>query len=312
MKTFQFPEGVEFEFPVCDHCKSAEYEILFSGPDRLLHLPGTFQVVRCTRCGWLRQSPRPTAESIGFYYPPHYDNFYLIEKENWWKRVNRRYGLYKRRRFVERYATKGRILDVGCATGSFLIEMGRAGWETYGIEPNDYAVQHARRYLKDHLHQGTLQDVPWPHHYFDAITLWDVFEHLQTPWQDLQRAYALLRPGGVLFLRIPNLEGIEAHLFKHTWIGWDLPRHLYFVPPTVLAKNLSEELQMRIIARRSVSTAYPFLMMNLKFKLEDKEINPELLLKLLGSFPLRLLSAPFFYVLSLLGAATTVTLVARK
>ena len=65
-------EGVLFEDVSCDFCGSHEVQPLFSGPDRLLGLPGEFAVVRCTRCGLLRQNLRPTAETIDFYYPSAY------------------------------------------------------------------------------------------------------------------------------------------------------------------------------------------------------------------------------------------------
>ena len=308
-------DQVEFEEVACDHCGSEDQEILFSGPDRLHHLPGTFQVVRCRQCGWMRQNPRPAPSSLQLYYPQSYENFAIAPQDepSWLKRVSRQYGIAKRRRLVERYSHhRGKLLDVGCATGNFLAEMQRHGWQTYGIEPSAYAAQYAQQRFGLEIHHGTLCDAPLSHESFDAITFWDVFEHLQHPWQDLQRAFHLLKPDGILILRIPNLEGIEAHLFGKLWIGWDLPRHLYFVPPKQLSRSLQEELGFRILTMHAVSNAYPFFLLNLRFYLEEQGRVPAPLFSILGSFPVRLMVAPLFYLLGRLNLATTTTIVARK
>ena len=310
---YDFPPGVDFEFTACDHCGSEEYEIVFSGPDRLLRLPGTFQVVRCAQCGWLRQNPRPTIGSIGFYYPPHYENFAIAvdEEPNWWRRVNRRYGLWKRRKFVERFGVHGRVLDVGCATGNFLAEMARHQWDAYGIEPNEYAADYARRELGLEVHLGTIEDAPFPHNYFDVVTLWDVFEHLHWPWRDLQKLLVLLKPGGLLFLRVPNLNGIEAKIFGRAWIGWDLPRHLYFVPTAALEQALGE-LGLELITKRTLATAYQFWALNIQLYLRDHRIGAKLPVKFLTNPVVRAAHAPLFHLIGRLGLATTITFVFRK
>ncbi len=307
-------DEIEFENVACDHCGSSEQEILFSGPDRLHHLPGTFQVVRCLNCGWMRQNPRPTPISLQHYYPTSYENFAIAPQEepSLWRRLSRQYGLFKRRRVVERSSKKGAILDVGCATGSFLAEMRKHGWQVYGIEPNAYAASYAQHKLSIEVHQGFLRNSNFPEGSFDAITFWDVFEHLQSPWQDVHHAYRLLKVGGILILRVPNLDGIEARIFKELWIGWDLPRHLYFVHPRQLMDNLRDELGFRILASHAISNAYPFFLLNLRFYIEAKGLTSNWLLHVLKSPPFKLLNAPLFYVLSRLNLATTTTIVARK
>ncbi len=65
------------EVPFCPLCGSSDAEFLFWNFDRLYHLPGKFGLVRCDKCALVRLSPRPTTESLGFYYPE--DEFYSYQ-----------------------------------------------------------------------------------------------------------------------------------------------------------------------------------------------------------------------------------------
>ncbi len=312
-----FPPGVEAEFVPCDHCGSTEERELFEGPDRLHHLPGTFRVVQCPQCGWIRQNPRPTAETIGFYYPPDYVNFVrAIEDEpRWWRRWDRRYGILKRRWSIERLQPKGRLLDVGCATGVFLHEMQRVGWEVVGIEPDPAAAGYAQQRLGLDVRVGRLRQVELPDASFDVVTLWDVLEHMHTPWADLQEAHRLLVDGGLLVIRIPHLESPEARWFGPLWLGWDLPRHLYLFPRRALVSALSE-LGFVVEEIRCIATGYSAFLMSLRFYLEDRYPPParwpRAVLRLGQTAPVRLAFAPLFWVLGRARLSSLITLFARK
>ena len=99
-----------FESVACTFCGSSDAQLLFEGTDRLLYLPGEFRVVRCTRCGLLRQDPRPTPETIAFYYPPEYEPYSVAidEEPSRLRRWDRRYGMRKRQRAIERRCPGGR------------------------------------------------------------------------------------------------------------------------------------------------------------------------------------------------------------
>ena len=53
----------------CPLCNSSDSNFLFWNFDRLHHLPGRFGLVKCEKCELVRLSPRPTKNSLGFYYP---------------------------------------------------------------------------------------------------------------------------------------------------------------------------------------------------------------------------------------------------
>lgn len=312
-----FPAEVQYEFVPCDHCGSENYKVLFEGPDRLHRLPGMFKVVQCSQCGWIRQNPRPKFESIGYYYPSDYPNFTgAIEKEtNIWRRWDRRYGMLKRRWMVERLQPKGRLLDVGCATGVFLNEMRNAGWDVMGIEPNHEAAKYAREHFGIPVYTETLCKIGLPGASFDAITMWDVLEHLHTPWLDLMEASRLLRKGGLLVIRIPNLESLDARLFGPFWVGWDLPRHLYLFPRKALISAL-EQLGLRIEAIRCFATSHAAFVISLQFYLENRyprfARRPHLVQRVGSMMPIRLIFGPFFWISDRALLSSLITFFARK
>lgn len=312
-----FPPGVEFEFVPCDHCGSTKEQELFEGPDRLHCLPGLFRVVKCLQCGWIYQNPRPTAETIGFYYPPDYVSFVrAIEDEpQWWRRWDRRYGILKQRWSIERLQPKGRLLDVGCATGIFLHEMQLGGWDVVGIEPNPVAAGYAQQRFGLDVRVGRLRQIELPSASFDVITLWDVLEHLHTPWADLREVHRLLVNGGLLVIQIPNLESLEARWLGPLWLGWDLPRHLYLFPRRALVAALSE-LGFTVEGSRCVAGSHSAFLMSLQFYLNDRYPPsarwPRRVLRLGYTIPARLMLAPLFWVICRARLSSLITLFARK
>jgi SAM-dependent methyltransferase len=273
--------------------------------------------VECQGCGWLRQNPRPTVETIGYFYPADYINYIgAVEDEpSRWRQWDRRYGLIKRRRAIERLQPSGRILDVGCATGIFLHEMQQAGWDVAGVEPNQGAAAYAQERFGLPVHLGMLREAALPGESYDVVTLWDVLEHLHTPWADLVEAHRLLKPGGLIALRIPNLESGGRRWFGPAWLGWDLPRHLYFYPRQALAGALSD-LGFEVEGFRCIAASYYAWVMSLQFYLADRYSpnarGPQRILRILRSYPARLGLAPVFWAVSQARLSAIITVFARK
>ena len=131
-----------------------------------------------------------------------------------------------------------RYLDVGCSTG-FVVEAARdRGWNATGIDLNPSAVEFGRCRGLD-LRTVALEDAGFPAASFDAISLFDVLEHLLAPVRTLRACIDLLAPGGILFLYVPNydsasrlLMGSDAHFIWPT-------HHLNYYTPATLRDFLS-------------------------------------------------------------------------
>jgi SAM-dependent methyltransferase len=166
-----------------------------------------------------------------------------VQDERWalmrWIRGRK---LAQRRLLVERFAGRkaGRVLDVGSSTGLFLEEMRRAGWEAEGVEPTASAAEYARKRFGLSVFEGLLEEAPFAPESFDAITFWDVLEHLHSPRDGLARTAALLRPGGLVAINVPNWHAPERRLFGRWWAGYDPPRHLYVFSRRSLGRYLDE------------------------------------------------------------------------
>jgi SAM-dependent methyltransferase len=307
----------EFETVACDHCGSDDERVLFEGPDRLHGLPGHFRLVRCAGCGWIRQNPRPTRETIDVYYPRDYEPFIRpIDDESLLRRWDRRYGMIKRCRAIVSYQMSGRLLDVGCATGNFLHEMRRrGGWDVYGVEPNLEAAAYAVQRFGHQVHVGTLADASYAAGSFDVITMWNVLEHLHRPWDDLLRVRDLLRHGGLFVFSVPNLEGVEARIYGPAWLGWDLPRHLYLFPRKDLVKSLAE-IGMVVDQIKCLSGSQDASVVSLQLYLEARLSKasrwPQWLARLCRTLPSRAVMAPAFWLLNRQNQASIITYFARK
>lgn len=226
----------------CDLCGSDTSILLYCLTDTAHHQPGEFSLRRCLVCDLMYLSPRPTPATIARYYPEDYNPFRPpVEDERFAiMRWMRRRKLVRRRRVVELYAGRshGHVLDVGCATGLFLNEMARSGWQATGVELTGPAAEFARRRFGLQVFQGLLTDAPLSPASFDAVTFWDVLEHSFSPKQELAQVARLLRPGGVLALSVPNWASFDRSLFGRHWQGLDAPRHLYVFTRSTLTALL--------------------------------------------------------------------------
>jgi len=131
-----------------------------------------------------------------------------------------------------------RVFDIGCGTGCFLAEAGRAGWEADGCEVSAHAAERARaRGLA--VTCTPIEQLDLPPNRYDCITLWDVVEHLRDPRAALAKAAAALRPGGVLALSTGDITSLSARLSGPRWHLFNLPEHLYFFSPGSLRRLLA-------------------------------------------------------------------------
>lgn len=226
----------------CALCGSGDAAPILQLGDLSYEVPGSFRLVRCEHCQLIYVDPRPSPEELARYYPPEYSAFRkAIEDERWFlMRWMRRRNIRRRRRAVEAYTRHrpGQLLDVGCSTGIFLAEMRDAGWHVTGIETSSPAAEYARERFGLDVMQGTLEGSRLPANSFDAITLWDVLEHTDSPLEALHAANQLLRPDGIVVATVPNYDSLDRRLFGPAWIGFDVPRHLTVFTPDTLSRSL--------------------------------------------------------------------------
>jgi SAM-dependent methyltransferase len=140
-----------------------------------------------------------------------------------------------------------RLLDVGCGYGGFVSLMRGRGWDAEGIDPSPTTVAAASA-KGIPVRLGTLDAFSRSGEAYRAITMFYVLEHVFDPMAALRKVFALLEPGGVLLIRVPDTTPIVQLLSPFGLGGelYDPPFHLFDFPPRVLAMMLAEARFVKI------------------------------------------------------------------
>jgi len=230
----------------CPLCQSKEADHVLTGRDLINSMPGRFNVIRCKSCNLMRTNPRPTKTGIADYYPDHYGPYNNTKiKENpttshQYKRFRagiKNFLFNSRTTYIPR-CKPGRLLEIGCASGSFLHEMALSGWSVQGIEFSKKAAQEVEK-MGYPVFNGSLERAPQPASPFDMIVGWMVFEHLHNPVSDLAKLRAWSTPDTWLVISVPNASDLQLELFGDSWHDLHLPNHLFHFTPKTLGNVLS-------------------------------------------------------------------------
>lgn len=251
--------------PECAICGVQGKAALHDGRDYLCGLGGTWNFSECVLCRSLWLNPAPVEADIPRLYPENYNftraanaqaaNFpsgftgsaklsilqHFYGYSSLEGKADNEFGLVVGRflgflllgkaghsiRFLK-HIQPGKLLDVGCGNGDFMLWMQRLGWEVEGIELDPKAAQVALdRGLRVRI--DNINNVEIAPESFDAITLSHVAEHFANPLKVFERLAPCLKRGGVLVSISPNPRGILRRWFGNKWYALDPPRHL-FIP----------------------------------------------------------------------------------
>jgi len=189
-------------------------------------------LTRCDTCQMIFQNPLLPEFTDGDYYQGAGAQFYLSPDK---LRNDHSPVRYERElHLLRQHCRSGRVLDVGCGTGGFLLQLQHqfAGdYRTLGNDIAGPAVDHAAS-LGVPIHRGPLEDLPADSP-FDAVTYWAVLEHLPDPQAFLRLTARLVRPGGILITLVPNFRSLAVRLLGRNY-RYILPQHVnYFTADTL-------------------------------------------------------------------------------
>jgi SAM-dependent methyltransferase len=187
-------------------------------------------------------------------------------------------------------------------------------WDVHGVEINGEVAEFARRRYGIDIVPGTLEAVAYPAAFFDAVTMWDVLEHLHDPSATLREIHRILKPGGILVVRVPNLASWDATLFGRYWAGLDAPRHLYVFSPTTLSNMLAQN-RYAVLEHSCAIGSYPTFALSARFWLTGRRASGRVQRwanRILYHPLARLASAPLFYLSSHTLRGPLLVTVARK
>ncbi len=232
----------------CALCGRDEPRVVARAPGFSIPL----RVVRCGACGHVYLSPRVADGDLPKLYGEAYytgrggggsyayaDDRARPEEAAARARV--------RLAAIERLAAPGRLLEVGCSFGAFLLEARRRGWEVSGVDLSPFAAAECRR-LGLAVEEGTLEGTEVEPGSLTVVYLSETMEHLPHPRATVRAAARALAPGGLLVAATANHDSLARLLRGSRW-GYYLPGHLQYFSARTLGRLLSEE-GLPVVRRR--------------------------------------------------------------
>jgi len=140
---------------------------------------------------------------------------------------------------LNHYCPPGKILDLGCGWGFFLAAAREKGWEPFGIEPLPGHALYARSKLGLSVITDTLHPDTYREDFFDAITSFQVFEHLPDPGQVLEQLQSFQKSNGILLLEVPNIDTWSLRVLGKYHRHYN-PDHINFFSKGTLTRFLND------------------------------------------------------------------------
>ncbi|MBN2019142.1 MAG: class I SAM-dependent methyltransferase [Sedimentisphaerales bacterium] len=137
------------------------------------------------------------------------------------------------------------LLEIGCGVGRFLLGCKNTGWQIHGLDISDKAVEMSKKLMPDDDFQiGTVEESKWPKESFEAITCWEVIEHVNDPFIFVSKIKELLTNDGIFAFSTPDWDNwlIRRNPRKNYWP----PFHNWFFSEKSI-KALLERAGLKII-----------------------------------------------------------------
>jgi 2-polyprenyl-3-methyl-5-hydroxy-6-metoxy-1,4-benzoquinol methylase len=221
----------------CSHCgQSAPY--IFEAKDYNRRITDeSFNYYQCNSCSLIFLAPVPT--DLSQYYPELY---YDLPKSKAELTARAEKFQLEKLDVLQKFASKGSLLEIGPAYGLFAFLAKRAGFDVTGLEMDARCCEFLRTMVDIKVVEGSdtvglLGTLPK----YDVIVLWHVIEHLPDPWALLRAAALHLTPGGVLIVDTPNPAALQYRVFGARWTHIDAPRHLMLIPAQVLGEFAAQQ-----------------------------------------------------------------------
>lgn len=225
----------------CAICGNSTANRLHTAREMMYGLREEFPYLECSACGCLQIVTTPP--DMQRYYPACYYSFRTeaprrigglsgflrrqrarycrFGSNRLWGLRSTRYGAFEW--FKKTHTTfRSRILDVGCGSGSRLLDMAGDGFTD--LTGQDLFVPASVDYGNGvRILKCGLADLPGP---YDLIVLHHSFEHMPEPLRVLQDLRKQTAPGGHVLICLPVVAWAWRH-YGTDWVGVDAPRHLF-------------------------------------------------------------------------------------
>jgi 2-polyprenyl-3-methyl-5-hydroxy-6-metoxy-1,4-benzoquinol methylase len=218
-------QGQPTALMVCQICGSGDVR-------RAVFVRDGYELARCSNCGLAFVTNPPNAAELEHLYS--FASGYHVGFRDDLTEIAQRFALAQRQlAAIARHHASGRCLDIGASAGFFVKTAADAGWDAHGIELSKDTSGLARERYGVDVACARLEEATFEPESFDAITLWDLIEHVPDPLDTMHRVARLLKPGGVVGILTPNLDGLFARSSYKVarrighWPAVEPPLHLF-------------------------------------------------------------------------------------
>jgi SAM-dependent methyltransferase len=230
------------KFESCPVCGSIKIKFKLNTFDRhYMQYHNSYDVYRCSDCGLLFLNPMISEEQLHNLYPK--DEYYAYNKISPFKLETQRGIISKIKALIIDNSTQDphfddveqrSVLDVGCGNGEKLGYFKQVGWrKVQGVEIDKHACEIGKTNGIDIFH-GTLIEAGFPENSFDYIRSNHSFEHIINNYAVLGEMYRVCKPGGRIFIGVPNTASINFKVFKKYWYFLGIPFHPFGYSPKSL------------------------------------------------------------------------------
>jgi 2-polyprenyl-3-methyl-5-hydroxy-6-metoxy-1,4-benzoquinol methylase len=255
----------QFIDPTTGYCKAEYLEerncpVCDSSSYRQLFVKGGGRHVACQQCGMVYLNPVFTDKALADYYAAnHAAQAEVTSKESdFYRRIYSK-GLS----IIGKYIPAGKILDIGCSSGFFLDIAKLNGWRTMGIELN--TAEAALAQAKHEVYTVPIDSLGADKK-CDAITMWDVFEHIKDGNKILRTiASQHLCPGGLIFLQVPNAKALAARVMQEKCNMFDGIEHVNLYDPQTI-RLLADKNGMDVLHLETVISEIPIVANYLEYQ----------------------------------------------
>jgi 2-polyprenyl-3-methyl-5-hydroxy-6-metoxy-1,4-benzoquinol methylase len=200
---------------------------------RAIFVKRGFTLVRCPSCGLVYVGDPPADSDLKelYSFAAGYHSGYGGDGNQ--QAASRLRAAEECYSLLARHKRAGRLLDVGCSAGFFLRVARDHGWEACGLEMSPDAASVARERYGLAVSTGSLEESTFPAKSFDAVTLWDVIEHLVDPVGTMSIVNRVLKDDGVVAFLTPNIDGLFPRIAYAAakiigyWPHPEPPHHLF-------------------------------------------------------------------------------------
>ena len=239
----------------CPLCRGKNHQKLYQ--------KDSFWIVECRSCGLVFVNPRLAASEIRKHYDRKYYKSDNPSDKTRYIDYNFRYlKSHEKKRFqdifkyLEKFLPqKGRLLDLGAATGFLVQEANKRGWQAEGVEISKWAADYGKKNLKVKIFPGDLFEARFNKETFEAITMLDILEHLEDPSKVLEEAHRILKKGGVIYIETINFDNfITRYLIKNNYKHMVPAYHLIYFGRRQLGQFL-KKAKLQVLKEVLTSTS---------------------------------------------------------